>query len=129
MLTLTYQLKQMEDLDPSDTWFDAISSNFEQLDAHDHDGVTSAPLSFLAGTVETQAISSVAWVLVSGGRYRQLVTLPSIGSVPLEYDDVVMEVRDSAGTRVYPGIEKVSDTTFYLYTTDNTADYSVIYSR
>lgn len=131
MLTLTYQLKKMEKDDPSDIWFDAIAANFAQIDAHNHDGVTSAQLqSGVAVAIIQQTILASAWgASIGNGRYRQLVTLPVVGTTQLTYDSISMEFKlGSTKAVVYPTVEKVSATTFYVYTVDNTEDFMALYS-
>lgn len=131
MLTLTYGLKQMEDNDPSEDWFVAIDDNFIQLDAHDHDGINSAPLnSVVAVALTTQAVLAAAWgATIGNGRYRQLVTLPTVTGIQIQYDKINIAFRlTSTMEQVYASIEKVSATTYYVYTVDNTKDYTAIYS-
>lgn len=130
MLTLTYQLKQMEDDDDSADWFEAIANNFAQIDAHDHDGVTSKQLqSGVAVAIIQQTVLAAAWVLVGSGRYRQLVTLPIVGATQLTYDGISMEFKlGSTKAVVYPTVEKASSTTYYVYTVDNTEDFEALYS-
>jgi hypothetical protein len=130
MLTLTYLLKQMEDNDPSEDWFQAIADNFAAIDAHNHNGVNSPLLtSAIAVALTTQTLLAAAWVALGDGRYRQLVTLPTISGTPLQYDNVSMEFKiASTGHVIYPTVEKASANTYYVYSVDNTLDFTALYS-
>lgn len=116
MLTLSYGFQKPEDTDTSDLWFPAMELNAQLLNDHNHDGVNSAPLA-------SRTITALAsnWVNQGGGDYNQLLTMP----VGLTYDAAGIWVRKTDGEQVYLKLTRASATTFYLWTTDNTASYTV----
>lgn len=118
MLTLSYGYKKPQNPDTGDLFFPALEADIQQLNDHNHDGTNSAPLA--SGV---QDALSGSWVATSGGMYRQLMTVPS----GLSYDTCNIWVKRSTGEFVYPTIERVSATTFYLYTNDNSLAYKVFY--
>lgn len=75
-------------------------------------------------TAITQSIASGSWVATSQGNYRQLVTLPGT----LDYDNINITIKNSSGHIVFAEIEKVSDTTFYVYTNDNSTAFTAVYT-
>jgi hypothetical protein len=119
MQVLSYGYKLPEDNDEGDTVFSALEDNITRVNGHSHDGSDSARL-----TVGTQTISSGSWSS-SGTGYRQLVTVPNSQN----FDDVGIQFRLSTGDVVYPTVEKVSATTYYVYTNDNTVDYTAVYTH
>lgn len=114
MITLSYGYKKPQNPDTGDVFWPALEANIQALNDHTHDGVTSAPLA-------TRQVTLLAanWVATANGTYRQLVTVPA----GLSYDTCQVWVRRSTGEVCYPTIERVSGTTFYLYTNDNSLSY------
>jgi len=124
MQTLTYGLKKPQTGDLGPEVFPALEANITQLDAHNHDGANSPLLNpkNILGT--TQSILAASWVSTgSAGEYRQLVTVPT----GFLFDRVQISFRTSAGSYVYPTVEKVSSTTYYVYTNDNTLALTAVY--
>lgn len=119
MLTLSYGYLKPELDDTGDVWMTAMETNIQAFNDHTHNGTNSAII-----PVTTQAISSGSWVATSGGTYRQLVTLPGA----LLFDGLSIEMRLSTGHVVYPTIEKVSSTTYYVYINDNSLSLTAVYS-
>jgi len=119
MLTLSYGYKLPEQDDEGDEVFSALEDNITRLNGHSHNGTDSARL-----TTTRQTISSANWA-PSGTGYRQLVTVPNSAN----FDDVGIEFRFSDGSVVYPTVEKVSATTYYVYTNDNTSDFVAVYTH
>lgn len=119
MTTLTYGYLLPGNPDTGDLVFPALQQDIQQLNDHDHDGANSAPLA-----VFTASIPSANWVAapIGGGSYRQLITVPD----GLEYDNVDLWFRLSSGEFVYPSVERVSGTTFYVYTNNNSLTYVVL---
>src|SRR5690348_11336708 len=101
-----------------DDHFAAQERNIQRMNDHVHDGTAGA-----YNTPGTQSIDSGSWVDQGNGTYRQLVALP--GS--RQFDSTAMEFRLSTGERVHPTIEKVSATSYYIYTNDNTKSYTALY--
>lgn len=124
MQTLTYGLKLPETGDQGTTLFEALEDNIEQLDEHSHDGVDSPNLSPQAMPGITQTISSGSWSASGAtGHYRQQVTVPA----GFDFDEVTISFRTTAGAIIYPTVEKVSDTQYFVYTTDNAINFIAVY--
>lgn len=124
MLTLSYGYLKPQTGDKGSIFFPALEADIQQLNDHTHNGVNSALISSSSITPLTQAILSAAWVATTGGTYRQLVTVTG----GLMYDQFTVSVKLTAtGHLIYPSIEKVSSTTFYVYTNDNSLDYTLVY--
>jgi hypothetical protein len=124
MQTLSYGYKKPQTGDQGSTLFTALSDNIQRVNDHDHDGSDSALLTAASVTSVTQSIAAGSWVATSQGNYRQLVTLP--GS--LDYDNINIIMKNSSGHVVFATIEKVSDTTYYVYTNDVSTGYTAVYS-
>lgn len=118
MQTLSYGYKKPANPDTGDLWFPALELDIQMLNDHTHNGVDSAPLA-----TSQQSALAANWVATSGGTYRQLMTMPT----GLLYDSSQIWVRRSTGEQAYPTVEKVSSTTFYIYTNDNSLAYTVNY--
>lgn len=117
---LSYGYKLPADPDTGDVWFPALAFDITRLNSHSHNGTDSAPLSST-----TQSILAAAWVAapIGGGLYRQLVTLPGT----LQYDTIEMWFKLSSGEYVYPSVERASANTYYIYTNNNTLQYTASY--
>lgn len=126
METLTYGLKRPQTNDTgADGLFTALEDNITQLDGHTHNGVNSPLLTAAAVAVVTQSIASGSWgVSVGDGMYRQTITI----SGSLNYDNININFKNSIGHQVFLQVEKVSTTQYYVYTNDNSASYTAIYS-
>lgn len=120
MQTLSFGYKLPANPDTGDTFFPAMEFNITRLNSHNHDGSNSSPL----GSV-TQSILAAAWAAapIGGGLYRQLVTIPGT----LSYDTCEIWFKLSTGEVVYPSVERVSASTYYVYTNDNTLSYVANY--
>jgi hypothetical protein len=130
MLTLTYGLKQPETPDSGAEFYPALEANIAQLDAHAHNGTDSAKLPITAIDATTQSISAGSWSATSGGNYRQLITIPSaLTTAGYTMDTLAIQFRDaSAGHMIWPTVEKVSNTTYYVYTNDNSLGLTAVYT-
>lgn len=126
MITTPYGYKIPEDGERGAVVFPAMEDNIERLDGHTHNGTDSALLPAQGIVGVTQTISAGSWVANGPtGFYRQLVTVP----VGFDFDKVHISVRTSgsSGEYVYPQIERVSSTTYYIYTIDNTQAFVACY--
>lgn len=124
--TLTYGLKKPTTGDSGASLFADLEGNITQLDGHTHNGTDSAqlPAQSIAGV--SQTISNASWSASGAtGHYRQLVTVAS----GFDFDEVQISFRltGTTGPYIYPTVERVSDTQYYVYTTDNSLDYLAIY--
>ena len=94
-------------------------------DGHNHDGVNSPLLTAQAFVGVSQTILAAGWASYGGpiGHYRQLVTM----SPGFLFNTTKIGFRTTSGQYIYPTVERVSNTSFYVYTTDNTQDFIAIY--
>ena len=106
--------------DTGDTFYADLATNAQLQNDHVHDGVTGNVL-----TSTQTNISAGSWAAspIGGGSYRQTITLPA----GFSYNTCVMEFRLSTGEVVYPTIEKISATQYYIYTNDNSLAYVANY--
>lgn len=127
MLTLSFGIKKPQTGDKGSLFWPAMEDNFQQQNDHDHDGVNSAKLTAASITGVSASVVAAGWVSVGGGNYRQLVTTPA----SVTFDDYAMAFRitngPSAGFEINPSVEKVSNTTFYIYVNDNSLDLNILY--
>lgn len=125
MLTLSYGYKKPQTGDRGASFFTAMEGNIQRLNDHTHNGTNSAPLPAQSIAGIAQDILAVNWVTYGGptGFYRQQVTVPA----GFDYDEVGISFRLSTGELIYPTVERVSDTQYYVYTNDNTLDYVAVY--
>lgn len=124
MLTLSYGYKKPETGDKGSLFWPALEDDIQQLNDHTHNGINSATLTAAAIIGVTDTILAASWVATSGGTYRQLVTTPP----SITYDDYGRSFRiTSSGHEVNPTVEKVSATTYYVYTNDNTIGMTIVY--
>lgn len=117
--TLSKGYKKPSNPTTGDLFFPALEDDIQLMNDHTHNGSDGA---LIANTQQT--VSSAAWGSdLGGGSYRQLLTVPT----GFAYDSARMQVRRSTGEIVYPTIERVSSSTFYLYTNDNSKSYVINY--
>jgi hypothetical protein len=123
--TLTYGQKIPDAGDRGVPLFQDLEDNFTRLDSHNHDGVNSPLLTAQAFIGVAQTILAANWVTYGGpiGHYRQLVSM----SPGFLFNTTKIGFRTSAGQYIYPTVERVSNTSYYLYSTDNTIDFIAIY--
>lgn len=80
---------------------------------------------------KTSTVAAASWGSdLGGGTYRQTITIPTaLTESPKSYifDDLQMKVRDANGEVCHPRIDRQSDTTYHIYTNDNTVEYTVTY--
>lgn len=117
--TLSHGYEKPTNPTTGDVFWEALERNIQRMNDHDHDGV-SAPQ--IAATVE-EVLAANWGADLGNGSYRQLITLPD----PMEFDSTRIEVRRSTGEIAYPDIVRVSASTFYIYTNDNSVSYDVSY--
>ncbi len=122
--TLSYGRVKPANGDSGATFWDQLAANIILDDGHTHNGSDSAPLTSLSITPTSAAITAAGWSATSGGRYRQSITTPP----GITFDNYGVELRDASGVKMNLGIEKISATTYYLYTIDNTLTLTAIYT-
>jgi hypothetical protein len=107
-------------------FYPALEDNITLSNSHAHTGSDGEQIDAKHLSKTTSTIASASWAAVSGhtGTYRQLLTLPS----GFTWDACEMKFTLSTlGHVIYPSIEKVSATTYYVYFNDNTLDLKVTY--
>jgi hypothetical protein len=120
MNTLSYGFLQPEPPDTGDIFFPGLTANWAQVNNHNHDGSTSAPLA-----TQTQSILSANWLsaAIGGGLYYQTLTVPT----GLSFDVCQVWFKLSSGQYVNLSIERVSSTTFNIFINDNTLNLTAYY--
>jgi hypothetical protein len=122
---LTYGQKIPDAGDRGDQLFQDLEDNFTRTDGHTHNGIDSPLLTAQSFVGVPQTILAAQWVSYGGpiGHYRQLVTM----AVGFLFNTTKIGFRTSAGQYIYPTVERVSNTTYYVYTTDPTQDFVAVY--
>lgn len=125
MLTLSYGYKLPQSGDKGATLWQALEDNITRLNGHTHDGVNSSKLLVQNFQSTKQTILAANWVLsvTNPGHYSQTVTIPA----GFTYDDFVIDFRDASNRKIYPGVTKLSNTTFTIFTIDNTQAFTAVY--
>jgi hypothetical protein len=126
--TLTYGRKVP--LDGERTFWDNLEANIARDDAHTHDGSDSAAVPAKNITHGTSSLLAANWAAVAGesGTYRQLVTVPTGYTEKSFAKAFFINSGSEDGFQFFPSVERVSDTTFYVYINDNTVDVKVVYA-
>ena len=113
MVILSKGFKLPETGDFGDVWFPALEDNTQQMNDHTHNGVNSEKISAIALTGSTATVLSGAFADQGNGYWRATVTVPG----GLTIDNFVVTVKDpTTKDPIYLKQEKLSSTTFYLYT-------------
>lgn len=127
--TLSYGYVLPEDGDHGSVFFPALEDDITQLNSHNHNGTNSALLTVasIVGVADTTSLVAASWVLVSGGVYRILVTTPP--GVNYSSYGRCFEITNGTdtGCTFYPTTVKVSATTYYVYSNDNTITATILY--
>jgi hypothetical protein len=118
--TLSYGYKKPSNPTTGDLFFPAMEDNIQQLNDHNHNGVNSAPLSAFI-----DVISSAGWTSApqGGGVYRQAVTMPA----GFDFDVCQIWFKTTNGECLYPTVERIGSSSYYIYSNDNTADFQAYY--
>lgn len=122
--TLTYGRQVPDAGDRGVPLFVVLENNIKKDDAHNHDGVNSPALTAqsIVGIVDTLAHAN--WVAATAtGHYKQLVTMHA----GFLFDTTKISFRTTDGKYIYPTVERVTSSTYYVYTIDNTLDYLAVY--
>lgn len=124
MITLSYGYKKPQAMDKGNTLWSALEGNIQRLNDHTHDGVNSAKLPAQNFQTTIQVIPFASWdpTGLPLGFYKQSVSIP----IGFTFDDFIISFRDSEGI-IYPTIVRTSNTTYDIYTIDNTQDFIAVY--
>lgn len=113
MIILSKGWKLPETGDFGDIWFQALEDNITQANSHSHDGINSEKISSVSMVSTVSTVLAASFSLVTPGIFRSLVVIPS-GAL---LDTLAVTVKDpTTKDQIYLKIEKVSPTTFYIYT-------------
>lgn len=123
MQTLSYGYKKPQTRDSGSTLWTALEDNIQRLNDHTHNGVNSSKITTASVTATTQSVPSASWSATSQGNYRQLITLSG-----LLYDEINIDFKNASGHPTFLEVEKVSSTTYYVYTNDNSVTYTAVYT-
>lgn len=126
MQTLSYGYQLPDAGDKGDTLWTALELNITRLNTHNHDGTNSQKLSVSNFTTVKQSLVSSDWATYGGptGFYRQTVSIPA----GFTWDDFIIEFRDaSSGEVLKLSSQKIDNTHYYLYITDNTLNVTAVY--
>lgn len=125
MQTLSNGYQKPENGDKGSVFFPALASNIQKLNDHNHNGTNSELLTSASSAAVTQSLLAASWSLQGDGMYRITVTMPS----DIGYDTHNIQFRLTAGGAiVHLSTEKVSATSFYVYSNDNSIDVTVFYT-
>lgn len=124
-VTLTYGQKVPAAGDRGVPLFQDIEDNFTRTDGHNHDGVNSPLLTSQSFAGIPQTILAASWATYGGpiGHYRQTVTMQT----GFLFDSTKITFRTSTGAYIYPTVERVTNLTYFVYSTDNTIDFIALY--
>jgi hypothetical protein len=125
MITLSYGYKKPEAGDRGSIFFPAMEENIQRLNDHSHNGVDSAPLAAASVAGATvQALAANWGVAIIPGKYKQTVTCPP----GYNMNTFHYQVKDNfSGDQIFPTIERVTTTSFDIYTCDNTLTYDILF--
>jgi hypothetical protein len=113
MIVLSKGWKLPETGDFGDVWFQALEDNINQSNGHKHDGIDSEKISSVSMVSTVATVAAGSFSLISTGIYRSLVVIPS-GAL---LDTLAVTVKDPVTKdQIFLRLEKVSPTTFYIYT-------------
>lgn len=121
---LTYGIKVPSTGDKGSTFFPDLEDNFTQIDAHTHDGVTSPPLTVGSVAAIVQTIADGGWSGPTAGYYTKTIAMGS----SLEYDEVSVTIRASDGDPIYCKLEKITATSFKIYSNTQLTGISAVYA-
>ena len=123
--TLTYGRKIPSTGESGAPAFQILEDNITRDDGHNHDGVNSPSLTAQAFVGVSDTILAAGWATYGGpiGHYRQAVTMHP----GFLFNSTKMGFRTSAGQYIYQTVERITNTSYYVYSTDNTQDFIAIY--
>ena len=110
--------------------FALLETYLERLALHDHTGDDSISISLNFTKISEDYVVGVAltWSLVADGVYRALV---SISDLTPTYDGNLRTMFYQVGGGDWigfnPRVERVSNTTYYVYSNDNTMNLRTVY--
>jgi hypothetical protein len=129
VITLSKGYQKPQTNDSGAEWFPALEDDIQRLNDHNHDGVNSELLTAASSVAVVQDVLAAAWTAFATDTYRQLVTLPILAlPLSLSFDTCAIQFRTAAGAIIYPTVEKVTSTSYYVYINDNTLALKAVYT-
>lgn len=125
--TLSNGYKLPADGDRGSTWFDDLESNITRVNGHTHDASDSEAIPAKNLTKGTSTILAANWSLVSGGTYKQTITLPSGYTMAATLFKFQINNGSEAGDLIFPTIEQASATSYEIYINDSTVEVLATY--
>jgi hypothetical protein len=117
--TLSHDYEKPSNPTYGDVFWPAMERNIQRMNDHTHDGDDGELIA-----KDTGSAASGSWGSdLGGGSYRQIITLPN----NRQFDSTEIQFRLSTGEVIYPTVEKISGTTFYVYTNDNSKTFTILY--
>lgn len=128
--TLSYGFVKPVTGDKGSVFWPALEDNIDQLNDHTHNGTNSSKITAAASVAVTQSVLAAGWGSLSGGLYRQTVTIPAaLTASGGTYDSYAIEIRNAAnGRKMFLQTEKVTSTTFYVWCNDSAINLTVVYT-
>lgn len=118
------------DDDTGNSVFADLEVLLERISTHSHTGADSKSISLNFTKIPEEYIitTHIIWTIVANGVYRALVTIRD--TTPTFDDNLrTMYYKIGAGDWIEwnPRIERVTNTTFYVYSNDNTINLRAVY--
>lgn len=105
-----------------------IVTNFETLDEHVHDGVTSDKISAKHVNKGAVTLATSDWVLAASGDYRQTLTLPSGYAFDTCGLRFFINSGAHSGKEIHPTVIKLTTTTVEVSVMTNSFDVKAVIS-
>jgi hypothetical protein len=115
--------------DQGNTVFDILEEYMERMAVHNHDGGDSKEISLnIAKDIDTFVIGvDLVWSSLGNGEYR--ATIPVPGATTFDASIRKLFYAPTATTvfkEFYPTVEKIDNTSFYVYSNNNQVDLKVV---
>ena len=123
-----YEIPEAGD-ESSTEWQPGITKNWERLNNHSHNGIDSAKIAFANIQKVSTLVYQADWVATGNGDYSAIVNLPAgytFNNTTMVFTISTVGHTDE-GARIYPGIVKISNTSFNVFVNDNTIDLEVLF--
>tara|TARA_Y100000296_G_C5180060_1_gene263661 strand:+ start:2310 stop:2693 length:384 start_codon:yes stop_codon:yes gene_type:complete len=124
MEQLQFGLRKPQTKDKGSEFFPALEELFDWVVAHKHTGSDSQSLSVTNIVRETVTLSSNDWTGVTQG-FTQVVDMPSGLSLNNTVPTFKIVSGSQEGTRIYPTVNRITDTQFEVIINDNSFDLEV----
>ena len=113
----------------STEWQPDLSNNIKRYSDHRHDGVDSAKISFASIQKVTSVVYQASWSAYGNGEFKAVVNMPS--GYSFDNTNIIFTIvtpgHIGEDTRIFPTIHKITNTSFEIYSNDNTIDVGVMF--